>query len=429
MAVNSVVNNAGYYDYHEWDFNLMNWKQRKTFLTRPQANQLTQKLNDLAFKNLFSDKVQFNRRFAPYIGREWLDVRETTPAQLEAFVKNHGSVMLKDPVNLGGYGLEKKDASSIDDFEAFHAHLLASGQVLVEEFLTQHPELSRLSPKSVNTLRVITYFDGTDVHVLAHAFKMGAGADLDNFGQGGIQTTVYDGGVCRYGAFNKAGDKYLVHPQTGVSIVGFVVPLYDEAIALAVELATDRSRGSVRRLGHRDHPRASDRDRRQLQHGRLPDEAEPERHQDRPQAHLPRRPSASSVPRLLRPFDGLSGHSLERVPATVVPEIAPGAPRRRRGRTLRERGRARSPGSSRGNRAAGELRVRDEHRAQQGRADEVVATDALDGRRGVAADPALSRQETGRATRPPRPSRTAICSRRTGCAGPASATTPITLPL
>ncbi len=237
MAINSVVNNAGYYDYHEWDFNLMNWKQRKTFLTRPQANQLTQKLNDLAFKNLFSDKVQFNRRFAPYIGREWLDVRESTPAELEAFMKKHGSVMLKDPVNLGGYGLEKKDAASIDDFEAFHARLLASGQVLVEEFLTQHPELSRLSPKSVNTLRVITYFDGTDVHVLAHAFKMGAGADLDNFGQGGIQTTVYDGGVCRYGAFNKAGDKYLVHPQTGVSIVGFVVPLYDEAIALAVELA------------------------------------------------------------------------------------------------------------------------------------------------------------------------------------------------
>jgi Sugar-transfer associated ATP-grasp len=228
MAVNSVVNNAGYYDYHEWDFNLMNWKQRKTFLTRPQANQLTQKLNDFSFKNNFSDKVAFNKKFAKYIGREWLDVRESSAAQLEAFVTKHGSVMLKDPVNLGGYGLEKKDAASVDDFEAFRQHLLGSGQVLVEEFVTQ----------SVNTLRVITYFDGAEVHVLAHAFKMGAGADLDNFGQGGIQTTVYEGGVCLYGAFNKEGDKYLSHPQTGVSIVGFTVPLYEEAIAMAVEMAT-----------------------------------------------------------------------------------------------------------------------------------------------------------------------------------------------
>ena len=238
MAINSVVNNAGYYDYHEWDFNLMNWKQRKTFLTRPQANQLTQKLNDIAFKNNFSDKVAFNRRFAKYVGREWLDVRETTPAQLADFVRKHGAVMLKDPINLGGYGLEKQDASSIEDYEAFHAQLLRSGQVLVEEFVEQHPDLARLSPKSVNTLRVITYFDGADVHVLAHAFKMGAGADLDNFGQGGIQTTVYEGGLCPYGAFNKEGDKFLVHPQTGVSIVGFVVPLFDEAIAMAMEMAT-----------------------------------------------------------------------------------------------------------------------------------------------------------------------------------------------
>jgi hypothetical protein len=237
MVVNAVVNNAGYYDYHEWDFNLMNWRQRKTFLTRPQANQLTLRFNDLAYKNLFSDKVQFNKKFAGYIGREWLDVRESSTEQLREFVTRHGSVMLKDPVNLGGYGLEKKDAASIDDFDAFRQHLLESGQVLVEEFVTQHPELDRLSPKSVNTLRIITYFDGTTVHVLAHAFKMGNGADLDNFGQGGIQTTVYEGGELRYGAFNKEGDKFLVHPLTGVDIVGFVVPLYDEAVAMAVEMA------------------------------------------------------------------------------------------------------------------------------------------------------------------------------------------------
>jgi hypothetical protein len=238
MAVNSVVNNAGYYDYHEWDFNLMTWRERKTFLTRPQANQLTQKFNDVAFKELFSDKVQFNRKFAKYIGRDWLDVRESSTEDLRRFVTKHGSVMLKDPINLGGYGLEKKDAASIDDYAVFRSQLLASGQVLVEEFITQHADLMRLSPKSVNTLRIITYFDGSTVHVLAHAVKMGNGADLDNFGQGGIQTTVYDNGVCRYGAFNKAGDKYLVHPLTGVDIVGFVVPLYDEAIAMAVEMAT-----------------------------------------------------------------------------------------------------------------------------------------------------------------------------------------------
>lgn len=237
MVVCSVLFYAGYYDYHEWDFNLMNLRQRRTFLTRPQANQLTLRLNKREFSHIFTNKAEFNKRFDKYIGREWLDVRETTTEELRGFVTRHGKVMLKDPTNLGGYGLEKREAVSIDDYEAFREQLLRNNQFLVEEFITQHPELMRLSPKSVNTLRIITYFDGTDVHVLAHAFKMGNGADLDNFGQGGIQTTVYDDGVALYGAFDKEGNKFLTHPQTGVDIVGFVVPMYAEALAMADEMA------------------------------------------------------------------------------------------------------------------------------------------------------------------------------------------------
>jgi hypothetical protein len=237
MVQCSVRYNAGYYDYHEWDYHLMKHKERKTYLTRPQANQLTQRFNDLEYAHLFRNKVEFNRLFADDIGREWLDVRETTVEQLEAFVTRHGRVFLKDPVNLGGYGLEKVEAKDVDDYAAFHARLLERKQFLVEQFITQHPELDRLSPKSVNTLRLITFFDGTDVHVLAHAFKMGNGADLDNFGQGGIQTTVYDDGLLPYGAFNKEGDKWTVHPQSGVSIVGFRVPLYAEALEMVTRMA------------------------------------------------------------------------------------------------------------------------------------------------------------------------------------------------
>ena len=237
MVQCSVRYYAGYYDYHEWDYNLLNHQQRKTYLTRPQAHQLTLRYNNHEFSHLFTNKVEFNKLFGKHLGREWLDVREVTTAQLKAFVVKHKLVFLKDPENLGGYGLEKLDGTTITDYEALRLRLLDRRQFLVEQFVTQHPELDRLSPLSVNTLRIITYFDGTEAHVLAHAFKMGNGADMDNFGQGGIQTTVYEDGLLPYGAFNKEGDKWTVHPMTGVSIVGFVVPLFNEAIALAKELA------------------------------------------------------------------------------------------------------------------------------------------------------------------------------------------------
>ncbi len=237
MVVCSVRYYAGYYDYHEWDYHLMNHRERKTYLTRPQAHQLVLRYNDREFSTLFTNKIEFNKRFAPYVGREWLDMRETSVEQLGAFIGRHPKLFAKDPENLGGYGLEAIDARALDDVAGLHARLLERKQFLVEEFVTQHPELTRLSPESVNTLRIITFHDGEKSHVLAHAFKMGAGAKMDNFGQGGIQTTPDEEGVLRWGAFNKEGDKYWIHPLTDVAIVGFRIPFYREAIAMAEEMA------------------------------------------------------------------------------------------------------------------------------------------------------------------------------------------------
>src|SRR4051794_10380391 len=89
MVQCSVRYYAGYYDYHEWDYHLMNAKERKTFLTRPQAHQLTLKYNNHDFAHFFTNKIDFNRTFDKYIGREWLDVRDVTTEQLEAFVRKH----------------------------------------------------------------------------------------------------------------------------------------------------------------------------------------------------------------------------------------------------------------------------------------------------------------------------------------------------
>lgn len=237
MVQCSVRYYAGYYDYHEWDYHLMNHRERKTYLTRPQAHQLVLHYNDRAFSHLFMNKVEFNRRFADYVGRDWVDLRETSVEQFADFVAAHPRLFAKDPENLGGYGLEAIDGEALEDVPALHARLLERRQFLVEEFVTQHPELTRLSPDSVNTLRIITFHDGTTSHVLAHAFKMGAGAKMDNFGQGGIQTTPDETGLLPYGAFNKEGDKYWIHPLTGVPIVGFRVPFFAEAIEMAKEMS------------------------------------------------------------------------------------------------------------------------------------------------------------------------------------------------
>lgn len=227
----SVRYEAGYFDYHEFEYHLLNHRQRKTYLTRPQANTLVIKLNQRSHSTTFSDKSKFNRAFGQYLGRDWIDLREADAAALEAFLRKHRTVMAKVTDNVAGYGVEKLQANGITDFAALHAQLMEKRQFLVEEFVVQHPEMSRLAPSSVNTLRVVTYFDGDKVHLLAHVVKMGNGiADMDNFGQGGMYTVLDEHGHTHYAAFNKAGQKFSIHPVTGVDITDFQVPMFDKVI-------------------------------------------------------------------------------------------------------------------------------------------------------------------------------------------------------
>lgn len=231
MAWCSVRYEAGYFDYHEFEYHLLNHRQRKTYLTRPQANTLVIKLNKREFSTNFSDKSKFNRAFDKYLGRAWIDVREADAVALESFVRKHKKVMAKVTDSLAGYGVEKLESDRIEDYTALHAQLLEKRQFLVEEFLLQHPEMSRLAPPSVNTLRVVSYFDGEKVHLLAHVLKMGNGiTDMDNFGQGGMYTVIDEHGHTHYAAFDKVGHKFSIHPVTGVDITNFQVPMFEKVI-------------------------------------------------------------------------------------------------------------------------------------------------------------------------------------------------------
>ena len=233
----AVAYESGFQDYLDWDFHLLTRRQRKTYMTHPKSNHLAQKLNVREYRSLFANKTEFNRHFGAWVGRDWLDVRTTTTDELKEFVLRHGRVMVKVADSIGGEGIEKREAGDVVDWDAFRAELLGKRQFLVEEFLVQHETMATLSPSSVNTLRVITFFDGTRVHILARVLKMGNGGDVDNFSHGGMYTMLDERGVARHPAFDGTGATFPRHPLTGVDIVDFAVPLYEEVLTLVEEVA------------------------------------------------------------------------------------------------------------------------------------------------------------------------------------------------
>ena len=238
MAYCSVVYQAGYLDYQEFEFWSLTRRERRTWITSGNANSIVIRYNQRAFRNRFADKLTFNPLFDQYLGRSWLNVRESTATELKQFVMTCGTIMAKRVDGMGGAGMSKHRAVDIHDFEEFRMKLLAQHQYLVESFITQHAVMASLSPASVNSLRMITFYDGTTVHVMEAVLRIGNGAEVDNYARGGMYTVLDEKtGIASYGAFDKYANTFDLHPLTGTSIIGFQVPLYAQVLDLLDTIA------------------------------------------------------------------------------------------------------------------------------------------------------------------------------------------------
>lgn len=235
----SVRYEFGFQDYLDWDVVMLTAAERRSYMTHPKSNHLALTLNDPVERRVFSDKLLFNARFRRYVGRDFVDLREADADAVRAFLDRDGRAMLKVPDSLSGHGIRKVEAAEVPDAEAFRAEALEHRQFLLEGYIAQHPAMASLCATSVNSLRVITFFDGERLHVLATVLKIGNGGDIDNFSGGGMYTMLDETGTARFAAFDESGTSYEVHPLSGTSIVGFQVPMFDRVVTMLEEAARE----------------------------------------------------------------------------------------------------------------------------------------------------------------------------------------------
>ena len=112
--------------------------------------------------------------------------------------------------------------------DSLRATLLSKGQTLLEEYITQHPVLAEICPGTANTTRITTFFDGSTTHILSIAQKFGRGAASDQQTYGGFYTMLDDDGLSRGPGYDSHDGNHPTHPESGVSIVDFRLPLMSE---------------------------------------------------------------------------------------------------------------------------------------------------------------------------------------------------------
>ncbi|MFD2673960.1 sugar-transfer associated ATP-grasp domain-containing protein [Gulosibacter bifidus] len=235
----SVRHELGFRDYAMWEFASLNARERKTWMTHPKSHLINERYNDEHDRKLFSDKLAFYQRFDDLLGRAWIDARSATDAEFAAFIAEHPQVVVKPFDGHGGAGVAKRDFTDVTDAAALRAELLASNQSLVEACIEQHPELARLHPQSVNTIRIIGFNKGKgDFRLLAAVLRIGCGDAVDNFASGGMYTMLDEHGTALYPGVNKNGEVFATHPLTNEQIAGFQVPHFEEIMTMLEDAAS-----------------------------------------------------------------------------------------------------------------------------------------------------------------------------------------------
>ncbi len=123
------------------------------------------------------------------------------------------------------------------------------GGFVVQERVTNHPELASLGLPSLTSLRVVTYGTGDNVRILRAAMKLPIGLKgVDNYVAGSVAAPVdLDSGKVGRGAAKFVMEWVSSHPETGKRFEGMTVPCWNEVLAVSRQVA--KSMPDVRCVG------------------------------------------------------------------------------------------------------------------------------------------------------------------------------------
>ncbi len=200
-------------------------------------------LNAPEVEALMTDKFSCYQAYKEYFKREVLGCYQKN--DLEAFVafcKRFSRFIYKPLAAHSGLGIKIVAAADIDVVKFFENSLML-GPFVVEELIEQGAEVAAMHPDCINSFRVVTFVVNGRVDILGVTWRIGVGnADVDNAGAGGIYASVDpQTGIVQTDARNYKGDHYLYHPNSGVAIIGFQLPQWEEAKKFIQKVATHRS--------------------------------------------------------------------------------------------------------------------------------------------------------------------------------------------
>ena len=231
-----LVTGSGLSDYLNFKFYNKSWKERKTYITIGYQADFY-KTAGLDPEKLLHNKINFLKNNPDLTKRDFYYCDQNLEA-LKSFLTNHKEFVIKPINGLGGTDVKKMNISEVDNVENFYNYIKENNMFL-EELIVQNKEWGKISPKSINTIRVMTSNVNGHVDIFCMIARIGNSINLqDNFHQGGSGVLVdSEKGVLIGSAINKDMEEFEYHPVSKIKFDGYKIPFFEEIKELCIKAA------------------------------------------------------------------------------------------------------------------------------------------------------------------------------------------------
>jgi len=137
------------------------------------------------------------------------------------------------------FRLDKKNCSPNNDYVDLVFRRVKNGNFIFEKGIKQHKEIMAMHPKSVNPIRIETFFDKkTGPEIVSAAISIGKGGSFVGSrcqGGFGVKIRIDSGRINEYGLMmlEYGNGRIYRHPDTEYEFKGKVIPFFDEVKTVA----------------------------------------------------------------------------------------------------------------------------------------------------------------------------------------------------
>ncbi len=199
--------------------------------------------NSPGFRHAYTDKCFYHKLF-PYLKQPRTILRNSNHCFFDGsgkiirfreavnLLQSENSFVIKPAIHSGeGINIFFYEHDQYPDLDFQKLLQAYYSDYIVQEVAAQHKVLAAIHPKSLNTIRVISFLFQGDVHISSSILRMGtAGSRLDNFSAGGIACPILPDGRLGGKAITKRSQWLTSHPN-GTVLSRIQIPSYQRILA------------------------------------------------------------------------------------------------------------------------------------------------------------------------------------------------------